>query len=70
MFSISIRPKIRCAGDVTGAGSHIGDQLGISENLSFKSKIMSISKSNSILIMTNYCYTICRNKYMRKIKFN
>ena len=30
---------------------------------------MSISNSNSILITTDYCYTICRNEYMRKIKF-
>ena len=45
--------KRRCADDVTGAGSHI-DQLGISENLSFKGKIMSISNLNSILITTDY----------------
>ena len=57
-MNLDISPYRRCADDVTGAGSHIGDQLGISENLSFKSKIMSISNSDSILIMTDYCYTI------------
>ena len=56
--------------DVTGAGCHIGDQLVISKYLFIKSKIMSISNSNSILIATDYCYTICGNEYMRSIRFN